>query len=83
MDPYAGARYASSALVIQAVTAGQGIMMAQKALVGEELASGQLVQPFGPTLDRGQFTYYLVYPANRLRSRGFRQFRSWLLEHAD
>lgn len=83
VDPYAGARYASSALVIQAVTAGQGIMMAQKALVGEELASGQLVQPFGPTLDRGRFTYYLVYPANRLRSRAFRQFRGWLLEHAD
>lgn len=83
VDPYAGARYASSALVLQAVMAGQGIMVAQKALVTEELATGQLVQPFGPALNRGRFTYYLVYPANRLRSLAFRRFRSWLLEHAE
>jgi LysR family glycine cleavage system transcriptional activator len=83
VDPYEGARYASSALVLQAVAAGQGIMIAQKALVVDDLASGQLVQPFGPTLNRGQFTYYLVYPANRLRSRALRHFRKWLLERSE
>jgi LysR family glycine cleavage system transcriptional activator len=79
IDPYAGPKYASSTLAYQAALEGQGIMMAQKALFTEDLRARRLVQPFGPSLDRGEFTYYFVYPRNRLRNPAFRRFRAWLL----
>lgn len=80
IDPYAGPKYASSTLAYQAALEGQGIMMAQKALFAEDLRARRLVQPFGPVLDRGDFTYYFIYPRNRLRNPAFRRFRTWLLE---
>ncbi|MBI0539544.1 transcriptional regulator GcvA [Roseomonas sp. KE2513] len=83
IDPYAGPRYASSVLALQAVMAGQGVMLAQKALMADDLRDGRLVQPFGPALDRGSFTYYLVYPAGRLRNPSFRRFRAWLIDQAE
>ena len=80
IDPYAGAKYASSTLAYQAALQGNGIMMSQKALFLEDLRTKRLVQPFKFTLDRGAFTYYFVYPRNRLRNPAFRRFREWLLE---
>ena len=80
IDPYAGPKYASSALALQAAQEGHGVMIAQEALVLGDLATGRLVQPFGPALDRGTYTYYLVYPQGSMRKPGFRLFRSWLLE---
>jgi LysR family glycine cleavage system transcriptional activator len=82
IDPYAGPKYASSTLAYQAALEGQGIMMAQKLLFAEDLRARRLVQPFGPTLDRGDFTYYFIYPRNRLRSPAFRRFRAWLIAEA-
>jgi LysR family glycine cleavage system transcriptional activator len=80
IDPYAGPKYASTALAYQAALEGQGVMLAQKALFAEDVRARRLVQPFGPPLDRGEFTYYFVYPRNRLRNPAFRRFRVWLLE---
>jgi LysR family transcriptional regulator, glycine cleavage system transcriptional activator len=82
IDPYAGDKFTSSTLAYQATLAGQGIMMAQKALFEDDLRARRLVQPFGPVLDRGTFTYYFIYPRNRLRNPAFRRFRAWLLEQA-
>ncbi|MDD9723432.1 LysR substrate-binding domain-containing protein [Sulfitobacter sp. PR48] len=78
IDWYAGPKYASSMLVAQAVLDHQGIMLAQKSLFERELAAGLMVQPFGPTVDREDFTYYLVYPRNRLRNVALRRFQCWL-----
>ncbi len=83
IDPYAGDKYASSTLAYQATLEGQGVMMAQKALFLDDLRVGRLVQPIDFSLDRGDFTYYFVYPRNRLRSPAFRRFREWLLAQAD
>ncbi|RVK59227.1 transcriptional regulator GcvA [Sinorhizobium meliloti] len=83
IDPYAGDKYASSTLVYQATLEGQGVMMAQRALFLDDLRMGRLVQPIDFSLDRGDFTYYFVYPRNRLRSPAFRRFREWLLAQAD
>lgn len=82
IDAYAGPKYESSALAYQAAIEGQGVALAPKAFVAEDLRRRRLVQPFGPGLDRKQFTYYLVYPRNRLRNPAFRQFRTWLLHEA-
>jgi len=83
IDPYAGPKYASSTLAYQAVLQGHGIMMAQKFLFADDLRARRLVQPFSFTLDRGDFTYYFIYPRNRLRNPAFRRFREWLLEQTD
>ena len=80
IDPYAGPKYASTTLAYQAALEGQGVMLAQKALFAEDLRARRLVQPFAQSLDRGDFTYYFVYPRNRLRNPAFRRFRAWLLE---
>jgi LysR family glycine cleavage system transcriptional activator len=80
IDPYAGPKYASSVLVYQAALEGQGIAIAQRVLVSDDLAAGRLVEPFDTVLDREEFTYYLVYPRNRSRNSAFRRFRAWLIE---
>jgi LysR family transcriptional regulator, glycine cleavage system transcriptional activator len=79
----AGPKYESSVLTYQAALDGQGVAVAQKAFVAEDLKSGRLIQPFGPVLDRGDFTYYLIYPENRLRKPAFRQFRTWLKQTSE
>lgn len=79
IDPYAGDKFASSTLAYQATLEGFGVMIAQKELFAEDLRSGRLVQPFAFELDRGDFTYYLIYPRDRLRKPAFRRFRSWIL----
>ncbi|MGO7733458.1 transcriptional regulator GcvA [Rhizobium leguminosarum] len=83
IDPYAGGKYASSTLAYQATLEGQGVMIAQKELFLDDLKAGRLVQPFSHMLDRGDFTYYFIYPRNRLRNPAFRRFRVWLLEQAE
>lgn len=82
IDPYSGQKYESSVLAYQAAFEGQGVAMAQKVLVTEDLRTKRLVQPFGPALDREGFTYYLVYPRNRSRNPAFRKFRRWLVDQA-
>jgi LysR family transcriptional regulator, glycine cleavage system transcriptional activator len=66
---------------IQAALAGQGVVLASMALVGADLASGALVQPFGPTLEHQAF--HLVTPANTAQDETVRAVRRWLLEEAE
>ena len=57
-------------------------MMAQRLLFADDLRAGRLVQPFDTVVDRDPFTYYFIYPRNRLRNSAFRRFRTWLLTQA-
>jgi LysR family transcriptional regulator, glycine cleavage system transcriptional activator len=82
IDPFAGPKFESSVLAYQAARDGQGVAIAQRVLIEDDLRSKKLIQSFGPTLDRKSFTYYLIYPNNRLRKPAFRHFRNWLLEQA-
>ena len=55
------------------------VAMGPKALrVTGELADGTLVTPFDFTLDRGRYTYYFVWRADRPPSRALLAFREWL-----
>lgn len=49
---------------------------------GEEVAELAGLLDVSRKLDRGAFTYYFLYPCDRLRSPAFRRFRVWLLEQA-
>lgn len=83
IDPYSGDKYASSTLAYQATLEGHGIMIAQKALFLDDLRAGRLVQPIPFSLDRGAFTYYLIYPRRSSRNPAFRRFREWLLDEVE
>lgn len=75
--------YESSALVYQAAIQGQGVGMAQQALVGSLIDDGSLVFPLAYELDLKDYTYYLVAPENRRISRELATFRDWLQSSAE
>ncbi|QBC31201.1 MULTISPECIES: LysR substrate-binding domain-containing protein [Pandoraea] len=73
-----GMRYETSLLAYQAAIEGHGVAIAQKALVEKDLADGTLVIPFGPTLDRGAYTYYFAWPSGKRQTGALRALREWL-----
>ena len=82
-DDFSFLYFESSALTYQAAIEGQGFAMAQLSLVEEELSAGRLVCPFPDHLDKGDFTYYLVYPENRRLTPQMQRFREWLRAECD
>lgn len=76
---HAGLSFTDEINAVQAVLAGQGIGLLSLTLVAPELASGTLVQPFGPVLDSHR--YQLVY-SERMRGRpAVDVLRHWLAGH--
>jgi LysR family glycine cleavage system transcriptional activator len=83
IDAHAGMTYETSVLAYAAAAEGHGVAIAQLFLVEDDLASGKLKRPFAKTLDMGEFTYYLLTPAQRSESREMKLFRRWLVEQLD
>jgi LysR family glycine cleavage system transcriptional activator len=79
VDAASGMTYQSSAMAYAAAVEGQGLAMAQRFLVEDDLRAGKLVMPFKKTVDMGDYTYYLLTPAGRPESASMKQFRAWLL----
>jgi len=80
VDARAGTAFQSSTMAYAAAIQGQGIAMAQRFLVEDDLAAGVLVRPSEFTLDRGRFTYYLLTPSDRPERPPMEAFRCWILE---
>ena len=68
-------------LCLQAATAALGVSVASLLMVQEELASGQLVAPFGFTRDGSK--YVVLYPRLPEESTKCAVFRQWLNEQAE
>lgn len=70
-------------LLVQAVIAGMGVAVVQRALVEPELAAGRIAVAIAleppVLLDRG---YHLCRPAGRAPSPALEDLRAWLLEQA-
>ncbi|HAD63429.1 MAG TPA: hypothetical protein DCG27_05190 [Alcanivorax sp.] len=77
LDMGAGLVFSDETHTITAALDGQGIALMSKALIADELASGRLVQPFGPDLHAKPF--HLVYPEERLREPAIAAVREWVL----
>lgn len=75
--------YESSVLVYQAAIRGQGVGIAQKALVLPVIESGDLVYAFPHELDRQAYTYYFVMPGNRPVRPDLKIFQDWLMHRAE
>ncbi len=68
---------------IQAALAGQGVALARLALVGESLARGELVEPFGAARRvTSPFSYWLIRWSGRRQRPGLAAFEVWLLAQA-
>jgi LysR family glycine cleavage system transcriptional activator len=80
IDAHAGMTYESSAMAYAAAIEGQGVAIAQRFLVAQDLQDGSLVQPFRKTVDMGDFTYYLLTPRHREESYHMKTFRLWLFD---
>jgi LysR family glycine cleavage system transcriptional activator len=76
LDPEAGIVFSDENSAIQAAIAGQGVALLSLALVAAELASGALVQPFGPTLPG--LRYDFVCPAGAEALPAVAVLRRWL-----
>lgn len=71
----------NAALAYQAAIDSLGVVIAQRALVADDLKSGRLVAPF----DRQAVTqgaYYLAYHPRRPKARRIAAFEAWLLAEA-
>jgi LysR family glycine cleavage system transcriptional activator len=65
-------------LEIAAALAAGAFALASPIMFAADLASGRLVQPF-PIVTPHPQAYWLVYPADRRRTRKIAAFREWLL----
>lgn len=79
-SPAGALRFSDESHAIQAAVAGEGIALASLALVAEELASGRLHQPFGPSIDG--HTYHLAVSSERAMSPSAHAVMGWLRAQA-
>jgi LysR family transcriptional regulator, glycine cleavage system transcriptional activator len=77
LDAEAGITFNDENSAIQAAIAGQGVALLSLALVAAELASGALIQPFGPVLEG--LRYDLVYPSAAEARPPVEVLRSWVM----
>jgi LysR family glycine cleavage system transcriptional activator len=78
LDPDSGIALSDESAAIQATIAGQGVALLSLALVAPELASGALIQPFGPVLEGRR--YDLVFPQGAESRPAVVAIRLWLAE---
>lgn len=68
-------------MIAQAAISGLGAAVLPRFLILNELAAGQLVIPFGPTL-KDEFACYLVYPERNTEAHAVKSLRAWLAKEA-
>lgn len=79
MDSDRGIRFSHAYLAIQAALAGDGVALARRTLVAEDLASGRLIAPIGPVLPSG-LTYWFITASDPARKLSLSVLRSFLRE---
>jgi LysR family glycine cleavage system transcriptional activator len=81
--PVRGLRFNEYPLAMQAAITGQGVMLANRIMVGTELAGGQLVRvlPDRPAFPQSS-AYYIVAPEGRELPPKARVFSEWLMREA-
>lgn len=79
-SPSGELRFSDEGHAIQAAVAGQGIALVSQALIAEELASGHLHQPFGPSI--AGHTYHLAVNSERAMSPSTQAVLAWLKAQA-
>jgi len=81
IDPNRGTIFTDSSMLILAAIAGQGVALARRVLVADELAAHRLVRPFRLSLPT-EFAYYVVCPQATAHRPKIAAFRAWVVEEA-
>ena len=81
VDGNGGLKFDNAALAYQAAIDELGVMIAQRAMVQDDLAAGRLVAPITLPL-RTAGGYYLAYPPYRPRSARVAAFDEWVVREA-
>ncbi len=81
VDPCTGNIMNDSGSLGIAVENCQGVAMGRLSLIQDDLRSGKIVLPFDITI-KSSFSYYLVYPKDKLSNKNVRKFRSFILTQA-
>ncbi|WMT88598.1 transcriptional regulator GcvA [Pelagibacterium sp. 26DY04] len=74
-----GPAYNDTGLTIQAAIAAQGVALARRVLVSDDLAHGHLVRPFGPDVP-AQSSWYFVTTPDAGERPAVKALLAWLLE---
>jgi LysR family transcriptional regulator, glycine cleavage system transcriptional activator len=82
IDGNRGLKFENAALAYQAAIDELGIMVAQYALVEDDLAAGRLVAPFPARVATGR-GYYMASHPNREQTERVKAFADWILREAD
>jgi LysR family glycine cleavage system transcriptional activator len=77
-----GLKFENAALAYQAAIDELGVMIAQRALVEDDLRTGRLVAPI-PLPLRAPGGYYLAYAPHRPRSARLAAFEDWVVSQAE
>jgi LysR family glycine cleavage system transcriptional activator len=77
-----GSRLENQLLLGRGAASGMGVALLHPAFFTDELASGQLVQPF-PAILRSQRAYFLAYPKARRHHPKVQAFRDWVMAEID
>jgi LysR family glycine cleavage system transcriptional activator len=75
-----GVRINASSAIIQATVSGQGVALARRSLVAEDIAAGRLVQIFSDREMPITWAYYAVASPEALTRPSVAAFRNWLSE---
>ncbi len=76
-----GPRFPTSVMVMQAAIHGQGMALAWDTMVGNEVAAGRLVKPFGGRFEVKN-AFYAVSTPETAQRRKTQAFREWIIRQA-
>jgi len=71
-------RFASTDLVLRAAAQGQGVALARHRLAADDVASGTLIKPFGPSSVKLGPAYWIVLPRYSYPKQATRTVVGWL-----
>lgn len=74
-------KFSQTSLAIDAAIAGQGVALADDALVEEDIEAGRLCRPFDVSV-RGDMGFYLVAARQSRNPENVRRMKDWLLAQA-
>jgi LysR family glycine cleavage system transcriptional activator len=82
IDTTAGPLYDEAWMAIKASIEGNGVALARRSLVADELAAGRLVRPFPLGLP-AEYAYYILCPPESAALPKIALFRDWLIAEAE
>jgi LysR family transcriptional regulator, glycine cleavage system transcriptional activator len=82
IDARRGSRFSHSHMTLDAAAAGQGVALASSAFLGDDLATGRLVRPFGDLAVPGPYGFFIVCPESTAERDKVAMFRDWALAEA-